>query len=92
MPKMNGLEFLRAVKADPQLKKIPVIVLTTSNEERDIVASFKLSVAGYVVKPVDYLQFVETVRTFNLYWTLNVLPNEEEMGDQGAEHKASVVP
>jgi CheY-like chemotaxis protein len=75
MPRMNGIEFLKIAKADDVLKKIPVVVLTTSKEERDIVESFKLSVAGYIVKPVDYKKFVETIRTIDLYWTLSELPN-----------------
>lgn len=74
MPKMNGVEFLKIAKNDPSLKKIPVVVLTTSNEERDIVESFKLGVAGYIVKPVDYRKFVEAIRTIDLYWTLSELP------------------
>jgi CheY-like chemotaxis protein len=75
MPKMNGIEFLKVVKADDVLKRIPVIVLTTSKEECDIMDSFKLSVAGYIVKPVNYTKFVETIRTIDLYWTLSELPN-----------------
>ncbi|MDI6449587.1 response regulator [Anaerobaca lacustris] len=75
MPKMNGVEFLQVVKDDPSLRKIPVVVLTTSNEERDIIESFKLGVAGYIVKPVDYRKFVEAVRTIDLYWTLSELPD-----------------
>ena len=75
MPKMNGVEFLKVVKADDELKKIPVVVLTTSKEEQDIVESFKLSVAGYMVKSVNYKKFVEAIRTINLYWTLSELPN-----------------
>ena len=77
MPKMNGIEFLKIVKADPALKRIPVVVLTTSNEERDIVESFRTSVAGYIVKPVDYREFVEAMRTVDLYWTLSELPDDE---------------
>lgn len=76
MPKMNGTEFLEVVKTDPLLRKIPVIVLTTSNEERDVMESFRRSVAGYIVKPVDYKKFVEAIRTVDLYWTLSELPNE----------------
>lgn len=79
MPKMNGIEFLTIAKADPVLKKIPVVVLTTSSEERDVVESFRLSVAGYIIKPVDYRNFVEAIRTINVYWTLS------EMPDEGAE-------
>ena len=76
MPKMNGTEFLRIAKADPALRKIPVVVLTTSSEERDVVDSFRLSVAGYIIKPVDYKNFVEAVRTIDVYWTLSELPVE----------------
>ncbi len=74
MPKMNGIEFLKISKEDEKLKKIPVVVLTTSQEEHDIVESFELSVAGYIVKPVDYKRFVEAIRAIDLYWTLSELP------------------
>ncbi len=74
MPKMNGIELLRAMKTNPALRLIPVIVLTTSKEDRDVIDSFDLSVAGYVVKPIDYTQFVETIRTINMYWSLSQLP------------------
>ncbi|MDD5064240.1 MAG: response regulator [Phycisphaerae bacterium] len=77
MPKMNGVEFLKVVKTDDALKLIPVVVLTTSQEEQDIVESFKLSAAGYIVKPVDYKKFVEAMRTIDVYWTLSELPNGE---------------
>ena len=75
MPKMDGIEFLKIAKADEGLKKIPVVMLTTSKEEQDVVESFKLGVAGYIVKPADYKKFVEAVRTIELYWTLSELPN-----------------
>jgi len=71
MPRMNGIEFLREIKRDGQLCRVPVVVLTTSKEEQDRVSSFSLSVAGYMVKPVDYRQFVEVIRTIQLYWTLS---------------------
>jgi CheY-like chemotaxis protein len=74
MPKMNGLEFLKVIKIDERLKKIPVIVLTTSKEDCDIIDSFELSVAGYLIKPVDYKQFLESMRTLHSYWTLSRLP------------------
>jgi CheY-like chemotaxis protein len=74
MPRMNGIEFLRAVKQDEELKSIPVVVLTTSTEEQDRVESFDLGIAGYMIKPVDYRQFVDVVRTIDLYWTLSELP------------------
>ena len=76
MPKMNGIEFLRVMKTDNSIKRIPVIVLTTSKEEQDKIDSFNLGVAGYMIKPVDYLQFVETMRTIDMYWTLSELPDE----------------
>jgi CheY-like chemotaxis protein len=78
MPKMNGFEFLKILKADDLLKKIPVVVLTTSADKADTVESFELGVAGYVVKPMDYKEFIEKIRVINLYWTLSELPN----GDQ----------
>lgn len=74
MPRMNGIEFLKAAKQDELLKMIPVVVLTTSKEDQDKVESFKLSVAGYMIKPVDYQQFVDVIRTINIYWTLSELP------------------
>jgi CheY-like chemotaxis protein len=74
MPKMNGIEFLKITKNDEQLKKIPVTVLTTSKGEQNVVESFEFSVAGYIVKPVDYEKFVDAIRIINLYWTLSELP------------------
>ena len=75
MPRMNGIEFLEVVKADKDLKRIPVVVLTTSGNERDVNESFEHSAAGYIVKPADYEKFVEAMRTINLYWTLSESPN-----------------
>jgi len=77
MPKMNGIEFLKITKGEEGLKKIPVVVLTTSREEQDVTESFNLSVAGYIVKPVDYKRFVEAIRVLDLYWTLSELPDGE---------------
>jgi CheY-like chemotaxis protein len=77
MPKMNGIEFLQVRGEDEELKKIPVVALTTSKEAPDIDESFKLGVAGYIVKPVGYKNFVEAIRTINLYWTLSELPEGE---------------
>ncbi len=90
MPKMNGLEFLHLVKAHPELKTIPVVVLTTSSEEGDVATSFTLNVAGYIVKPVDYAKFLEAVRTVNLYWRLSEMPNESAE-ENHAERTASVI-
>jgi len=78
MPKMNGTEFLKIVKADETLKKIPVIVLTTSSSEQDIVRSFELGAAGYMVKSVDYRKFIEIIRAIDLYWNLSELPPNGE--------------
>jgi CheY-like chemotaxis protein len=75
MPKMNGAEFLRIIKVDEELRRIPVVVLTTSKNERDIIESFDLSVAGYMIKPIDYKQFVETIRTIEAYWKLSRVPS-----------------
>lgn len=74
MPIMGGIEFLQAVKRDAKLKLIPVVVLTTSEEQQDKVDSFGLGVAGYMTKPVDYRQFVEVMMTINAYWTISELP------------------
>ncbi len=74
MPRMGGIEFLRVVKHDETLKKIPVVVLTTSSEDRDRIDAYDLCVAGYIVKPVNYLKFVEAVRVIDIYWTLCELP------------------
>ncbi len=70
MPKMNGIEFLQALRADPKLKSIPVVMLTTSNEEKDRFSAYNLNVAGYIIKPVVFSAFVEMMATLNKYWTL----------------------
>lgn len=74
MPRMNGIEFLAIAKKDDNLKQIPVIILTTSQEEIDRIDTFSLGVAGYMVKPVDYKQFVEVIKAIKLYWSLSELP------------------
>ncbi len=74
MPIMNGIEFLQVVKHDEILKRIPVVVLTTSGEQQDKLNSFDLGVAGYMAKPVDYRQFVEVMRTIDAYWTISEVP------------------
>lgn len=68
MPRMNGKEFLAEVKKDPELSAIPVVVLTTSDVERDVVASYKLGAAGYITKPVDMEQFIDAIRQLDNYW------------------------
>ncbi|PXW25628.1 response regulator [Paraburkholderia caballeronis] len=74
MPVMNGIEFLQEAKSDEQLRRFPVIVLTTSEEQQDKVNSFNFSVAGYMAKPVDYQQFVEVMRSIDLYWSISEMP------------------
>lgn len=77
MPKMNGIEFLKVVKAHPEFKTIPVIVLTTSKERHDVLDSFELGASGYMVKPVDYSKFVEILSRIVIYWNSSELPKEE---------------
>lgn len=74
MPKMGGIEFLRELRKDPQLRPIPVIVLTTSDQERDRVEAYNLNVAGYILKPVTFIQFAEVMAALNNYWTLSEIP------------------
>jgi CheY-like chemotaxis protein len=70
LPKVDGLEVLQQIKADPKLKLIPVVVLTSSHEERDMVTSYKLGVNAYVVKPVDFHEFVNAVKELGIFWAL----------------------
>ena len=77
MPKMNGIEFLKVMKAHPELKTIPVIVLTTSKERQDVFDSFELGASGYMVKPVDYSKFVEILSRIVIYWNSSELPKNE---------------
>ena len=70
LPKVDGLEVLQQIKADAKLKLIPVVVLTSSHEERDMVTSYKLGVNAYVVKPVDFHEFVNAVKELGIFWAL----------------------
>ena len=70
MPRMNGIEFLKLLREDPEHKSSSVVVLTTSNEERDVVEAYRLHVAGYLLKPVTFDSFVDLMATLNKYWTL----------------------
>jgi len=74
LPRMNGLEFLHAIRRDITLSSLPVVVLTTSNDERDKVEAYHLNVAGYLLKPVSFVSFAELMNTLNKYWTLVELP------------------
>ena len=76
MPRMNGLEFLRIVKKSVELREIPVVVLTTSDEEKDVKLSYAHCAAGYIVKPVSFDNFVEAVKTLFVYWTLSRTPRQ----------------
>src|SRR5689334_2668640 len=75
MPKMNGIEFLRELRKDPTLHHTPVVVLTTSDDERDKVQAYDLNVAGYLLKPVTFTNFVDVMAALNKYWALVELPD-----------------
>jgi len=74
MPRMNGIEFLKVLKSDERFKHIPVIMMTTSREDEDKLESFRLGVAGYMIKPMDYVKFVEVMKAIKFYWTLSEMP------------------
>jgi CheY-like chemotaxis protein len=70
MPKLTGIDVLKVIKSDPDLKNLPVVMLTSSRDENDLVESYKLGVNGYVVKPVDIEQFIKAVSTLGLFWAV----------------------
>jgi CheY-like chemotaxis protein len=70
MPKVDGMEVLRQIKADPNLKHIPVVMLTSSREERDLIQSYKLGTNAYVVKPVDFQQFIDSIKQLGCFWAV----------------------
>jgi CheY-like chemotaxis protein len=74
MPKMGGIEFLHALRSDAQLRMTPVIVLTTSNQDKDRVEAYNLNVAGYILKPVTFSNFSEIMLTLNKYWAICEMP------------------
>jgi CheY-like chemotaxis protein len=74
MPKMNGIEFLQELRADPELSSTPVVVLTTSNDDQDKIDAYNLNVAGYLLKPVTFTSFCERMATLDKYWTLVEMP------------------
>jgi CheY-like chemotaxis protein len=80
MPKVDGLEVLRRVKADPRLHTVPVVILTSSREEQDVVTSYDLGVNAYVVKPVDFHEFIDAVKLLGGFWAV---VNEPPPGRQG---------
>lgn len=73
MPKINGIEFLRILKADERLSYIPTIILTTSNNQRDLLECFKTGIAGYVLKPLKYEDYVSKIEKLLAYWSINEL-------------------
>ena len=70
MPKVDGIEVLRQIKSDPDLKTIPIVVMTSSREEQDLVASYQLGVNAYIVKPVEFPEFVKAVRVLGVFWAV----------------------
>ena len=75
MPKMSGLEFLQTIRADKELKLTPVVMLTTSNQDKDMIEAFDLNVAGYLLKPMTFSKFVELMTTLTKYWSSSEMPN-----------------
>jgi len=75
LPVMNGLDFLETYRNDPELRSIPSVVLTTSDEERDRLRSYAIGIAGYIVKPVDFSSFVKAMRQLDQYWSICELPS-----------------
>jgi CheY-like chemotaxis protein len=82
MPRLDGLEVLRQVKSDPELRTIPVVIMTSSREERDLIESYRLGVNAYVVKPVDFDQFVTAVKEVGMFWAVINEPPPENPGNR----------
>ena len=80
LPRVDGLEVLKQIKGDDATRNIPVVILTASAEQRDVVEGYALGVNGYVVKPFDFKQFTDSVRTLGLYWLLLNRPVEDHRG------------
>jgi CheY-like chemotaxis protein len=79
MPKVDGLEVLRRIKGDPKMKIIPIVMMTSSREESDLVQSYQLGVNGYIVKPLNFHEFVEAIRVLGAFW---VVLNEQPKSNQ----------
>jgi two-component system response regulator len=88
LPKVDGLEVLRRIRSDAALGTVPVVILTSSREERDVVESYQLGVNSFIVKPIEFDKFVETVQTLGLYWLLlnepPVAPGRPGVGSQAS--------
>ena len=83
MPRMDGIEVLRAVRNDPGLKILPVVMLTSSREEQDLIKSYELGVNAYVVKPVDFKDFIQAVKEIGVFWAIiNELPPESMLSKE----------
>ena len=78
MPKINGIEFLSILKNDDTLKYIPTIILTTSNNQKDLIACYEIGIAGYVLKPLKYEDYVSKIEKLLAYWSINELKNTNE--------------
>lgn len=74
MPKMGGIEFLQELRSDQQLRATPVVVMTTSNQDKDRLEAYNLNIAGYLLKPVTFASFIELMATLNSYWMLCEMP------------------
>ena len=83
MPRLSGLDVLKQVRSDPRTRLLPIVILTSSREEQDIISSYSLGANSYVRKPVDFLQFVEAVGQLNMYWLVlnEPLPERDETND-----------
>lgn len=77
LPKVNGIDVLKKVKADEKLRRIPIIMLTVSKRDEDIIRSYDLGVNSYIIKPVEFDKFVETIKNIELYWLLTNIPPVE---------------
>ena len=84
MPKVDGLEVLRQIKGDPKLKTLPIVMMTSSREEQDLVRSYQLGVNSYVVKPVKFHEFIDSVRRLSVYWALMNEPPPGTVGRSAA--------
>ncbi|HTI09229.1 MAG TPA: response regulator [Puia sp.] len=81
MPKLNGIEVLQKIRSDERTRKIPVVILTSSNQDPDIRTCYNLGANSYIVKPVDFDKFTEAIRNIGFYWLLLNMPNTELKGD-----------
>jgi len=92
LPKVDGMEVLKQVKSDPRTKTIPVVIMTSSKEERDLVASYNLGANSFIQKPVDFTQFRNTIKTLGLYWLLiNQPPVQNGRGHAGQKESWAVL-